>query len=119
MEGAIMILYAVVITIVVGAAFFTGIDVFSALEAAKAAPGRKPGYFNIGYRPEYGTEICRAHLVGAVERVGNVMLYIAEIHPEDAAKAHAWTVREAEPCGGHLLKKGKFYRFAFKEELYG
>lgn len=36
MEGAIMILYAVVITIVVGAAIFTGIDVFLALKAAKS-----------------------------------------------------------------------------------
>lgn len=47
-----------------------------------------------GYRPGYGTELCRAHLVGAAERIGNVMAYIVEIHPEDAAKAHAWTVPE-------------------------
>lgn len=114
-----MILYAVVITIVVGAAIFTGIDVFLALKAAKAALGRKPGYFNIAYKPETDTEFYRAHLVGVVERIGNMMLYIVEIHPEDAAKARAWTVRKAELCGRQLLKKGRFYRYAFKEELYG
>ena len=47
------------------------------------------------------------------------MLYIVETHPEDAAKARAWTVRKAELCGSQLLKKGRFYRYAFKEELYG
>nr|DAG34786.1 MAG TPA: hypothetical protein [Caudoviricetes sp.] len=119
MEGTTMALHAVAIAIVAGAAIFTGVDVFSALKAAKAAPGRKPGHFNIGYRPGYGTGICRAHLVGAAGRIGNAVLYIVEIHPGDAAKAHAWTVRETGPCGGHLLKKGKFYRYAFKEELYG
>lgn len=120
MEGAIMILYAVVMAIVVAAAIFTSIDVFSALKTAKAALGRKPGYFNIVYKPETDTKFYRAHLVGVVERIGNsMMLYIVEIHPEDAAKARAWTVREAELCGRQLLKKGKFYRYAFKEELYG
>lgn len=118
MEEAMMVLYAVAIAIVAGAAIFTGVDVSSALKTAKAAPGRKTGYFNIGYRPGYGTEICRAHLVRAVERVGDAVVYIVEIHPEDAAKAHAWTVQEAEPCGRQLLKKGRFYRYAFKEELY-
>lgn len=118
MEEAIRVLYAVVIVIVAAAAIFTSIDVFLALKTAKAAPGRKPGYFNIGYKPEYGTEFYRAHIVGVVERIGNAMLYIVEIHPEDAAEARAWTVWKAELCGKQLLKKGKFYRYAFKEELY-
>lgn len=117
--GAIAILYAVVITIAVGAAIFTGIDVFLALKAAKAALGSKPGYFNVGYKPEHDRAFYRAHLVGVIERIGNKMLYLVEIHPEDAAKAHAWAVREAELCGRQLLKKGRFYRYAFKEELYG
>lgn len=119
MEGAIMILYAVVITIVAGAAIFKGIDVFLALKAAKAALGSKPGYFNIGYKPEYTTKFYRAHLVGVMERIGNKMLYLVGIHPGDAAKARAWTVRKAELCGRQLLRKGRFYRYAFKEELYG
>lgn len=118
MEEAIRVLYAVVIVIVAAATIFTGIDVFLALKAAKAALGSKPGYFNIVYKPETGTEFYRAHLVGVVERIGNMMLYIVEIHPEDAAKARAWTVQEAGLCGKQLLKKGKFYRYAFKEELY-
>lgn len=113
-----MVLYAVVIVIVVGAAIFTDIDVFSALKAAKAALGSKPGYFNIVYKPETDTEFYRAHLVGVAERIENMMLYIVEIHPEDAAKARAWTVRKAELYGRQLLKKGRFYRYAFKEELY-
>lgn len=113
-----MILYAVVIAIVVAAAIFTGIDVFIALSAGKNARSRKPKYFNIGYRPNYGTEFCRAHLVGKVGRIDNKVLYVVEIHPEDAAKARAWIVPEAELCGRHLLEKGKFYRYAFKEELY-
>lgn len=115
MEEAIMVLYAVVIAIVVCAAIFTGIDVFLALKTAR---GRKPEYFNSGYKPEHGTEFCRAHLVGVIERIGNKMLYLVEIHPEDAAKVRAWTVRKAELCGRQLLKKGRFYRYAFKEELY-
>ena len=118
MEEAIMVLYAVVIAIVVGAAIFTGIDVFLALKTAKAAPGRKPGYFNIGYRPRYSTEFCRAHLVGKVVRRDNKVLYLVEIHPKDAAKAYAWTVWKAELRGGQLLDKGRFYKYAFKEELY-
>ena len=115
MEGAIMVLYAVVIAIVVAAAIFTGIDVFIAL---KTAHGRKSRYFNIGYRPEYSTEFYRAHIVGAVERLENKVLYLVEIHPKDAAKAHAWTVPGAGIRGGQLLEKGRFYIYAFKEELY-
>ena len=111
-----MVLYAVVIVIVAAAAIFTGIDVYLSL---KTAHGGKPGYFNMVYKPETDMEFYRAHLVGVVERIGNMMLYIVEIHPEDAAKARAWTVRKAELCGSQLLKKGRFYRYAFKEELYG
>lgn len=118
MEEAKMVVLAVVIVIVVAAAIFTGIDVFIALSERKNARGRKPKYFNIGYRPEYGTKFYRAHLVGEVDQPDNKVLYVVEIHPEDAAKAHAWTVREAELCGRQLLKKGRFYRYAFKEELY-
>ena len=115
MEEAKMLLYAVVIAIVVGAAIFTGLDVFLALKTAR---GSKSEYFNIGYRPRYSTEFCRAHLVGRVVRRDNKVLYVVEIHPEDAAKAYAWTVRKAELRGGHLLEKGRFYKYAFKEELY-
>ena len=118
MEEAIMVLYAVVIVIVAAAAIFTGIDVFIALSAEKAAHGRKPEYFNSGYKPEHGTEFCRAHLAGKVYRLDNRALYLVEIHPEDAAKAYAWTVPETELCGRQLLKKGRFYRYAFNEELY-
>ena len=118
MEEAIRVLYAVVIVIVAAAAIFTGIDVFLALKAAKAARGRKPGYFNIGYKPEHGTEFCRAHLVGKVYRLDNKALYLVEIHPKDAAKAYAWTVPETELRGVYLLEKGKFYKLAFEEELY-
>ena len=118
MEAAIMVLYAVVISIVVAAAIFTGIDVFIALSERKNARGRKPKYFNIGYKPEYDRKVYRAHLVGKVDRLENKVLYVVEIHPEDAAKARAWTVRKAEICGRQLLKKGRFYRYAFKEELY-
>lgn len=113
-----MALYAVVIAIVVSAAIFTGIDVFLALKTARAAPGRKPRYFNIVYKPEHGTEFCRAHLVGKAGRIDNKVLYVVEIHPEDAAKARAWTVRKAELCGRQLLKKGRFYRYAFKGKSY-
>lgn len=113
-----MVLYAVAIAIVVGAAIFTGIDVFLALKTAKAAPGRKPEYFNSGYKPEHGTEFCRAHLVDKVYRLDNKALYLVEIHPKDAAKARAWTVPEAELRGEYLLEKGKFYKLAFKEEIY-
>ena len=115
MEEAIMVLYAVVIAIVVGAAIFTGIDVFSALKTARS---RKPEYFNIGFKPERGTEFCRARLVGKVRRLGNKALYLVEIHPKDAAKARAWTVPETELRGVYLLEKGKFYKLAFEEELY-
>lgn len=118
MEEAIRVLYAVVMVIAAAAAIFTGIDVFSALKTAKAAPGRKPEYFNSGYKPEHGTEFCRAHLVGKVYRLDNKTLYLVEIHPGDAAKARAWTVPEAELRGVYLLEKGKFYKLAFEEELY-
>lgn len=110
-----MVLLAVVITIVAAAAIFTGIDV---LLAVKNARGRKPEYFNSGYKPEHGTEFCRAHLVGRVYRMDNRALYLIEIHPEDAAKARAWTVPETELRGVYLLEKGKYYKLAFKEELY-
>lgn len=89
-----------------------------ALSAGKTARSRKSGYFNIIYKPEYDTKFYRAHLVGAVERLGGKALYLVEIQPEDAAKAYAWTVQEAELRGGQLLDKGRFYRYAFKEELY-
>ena len=118
MEEAIMVLYAVVIVIVAAAAIFTGIDVFLARTTAKAARCGKPKYFNIGYRPKYGTEFCRAHLVGKVYRLDNRALYLIEIHPEDAAKARAWTVPETELRGVYLMEKGKFYKLAFEEELY-
>lgn len=84
----------------------------------KAARCRKPEYFNSGYKPEHGTEFCRAHLVGKVHRLDNRALYLVEIHPEDAVKAHAWTVPETELRGVYLLGKGKFYKLAFEEELY-
>lgn len=113
-----MVALAVVIAIVLAAAIFTGIDVLLALKTAKAAPGRKPEYFNIWYKPEHGTEFCRAHLVGRVSRLDNKALYLIEIHPEDAAKARAWIVPKTEPLGVYLLRKGKFYKLAFKEELY-
>lgn len=115
MEEAIRVLYAAVIVIVAAAAIYTGIDVYLAL---KAAHGGKPGYFNIGYKPEHSTEFCRAHLVGKVYRMDNRALYLVEIHPEDAAKARAWTVPEMELRGVYLLEKEKFYKLAFKEELY-
>ena len=79
---------------------------------------RKPEYFNIWYKPEHGTEFCRAHLVGKVYRLDNRTLYLIEIHPEDAAKARAWTVPETELRGVYLLEKEKFYKLAFEEELY-
>lgn len=115
MEEAKMVLLEVVIYIGVAAALFTGLDVFLALKTAR---GRKPKYFNIGYKPEYGTEFCRAHLVGKLDKLKHKVRYVVEIHPKDAAKACAWTVPEAELRGGHLLEKGKFYKYAFKEELY-
>lgn len=87
MKETKMVLLAVVIAIVVAAAIFTSLDVFIALSERKNALGRKPGYFNIAHKPETDTKSYRAHLVGVVERIGNVMLYIVEIHPEDAAKA--------------------------------
>ena len=115
MEEAKMLLLEVVIYIGVAAALFTGLDVFLALKTAR---GRKPKYFNIGYKPEHGTEFCRAHLVGKAYRLDNIMLCLVEIHPEDVTKARAWTVPETELRGVYLLEKGKFYKLAFEEELY-
>lgn len=106
-----MVLYAVVIVIAVAVAIFTSLDVFFALKTAR-------GYFNIMYRPKYGTEFCRAHLVGKVDRFDNKALYLIEIHPKDADKAYAWAVPEEKLFEGHLLEEGKFYIVAFKEELY-
>ena len=116
MEETKMVVLAVVIAIVVAAAIFTGIDVFLAL--SETARGRKSKYFNIQYRNVYDNRFGRAHLVGKVGRIDNKVLYVVEIHPEDAAKACAWIVPEAELCGRHLLEKGKFYKLAFEEELY-
>ena len=115
MEEAKMILLEVVIYIGVAAALFTGLDVFLALKTAR---GRKPEYFNSGYKPEHGTEFCRAHLVGRVSRLDDRALYLIEIHPEDAAKARAWIVPKTELLGVYLLKKGKYYKLAFEGELY-
>lgn len=115
MEEIKTVAWAVVVTIVAGAAIFTGIDVFLALKTAR---GRKPEHFNIWYKPEHGTEFCRAHLVGKVHRLDNRALYLVEICPKDAAKAYAWTVPETELRGVYLLEKGKFYKLAFEEELY-
>ena len=112
---AVLAVLAVVVVIVAAAAIFTGIDV---LLAVKNARGRKPEYFNSGYKPEHGTEFCRAHLMGKVHRLDNKALYLVEIHPKDAAKARAWTVPEMELRGVYLLRKGKFYKLAFEEELY-
>lgn len=110
-----MVLLEVVIYIGVAAALFTGLDVYLALKTAR---GRKPEYFNSGYKPEHRTEFCRAHLVGKLYRLDNKRLYLVEIHPEDAAKACAWSVPETELRGVYLLERGKFYKMAFKEELY-
>ena len=118
MEEIKTVVLAVTIAIVAGAAIFTSLDVFIALSERKNARGRKPEYFNSGYKPEHGTEFCRAHIVGRVYRLDNRALYLVEIHPKDAAKVRAWTVPEAELRGVYLLEKGKFYKLAFKEELY-
>lgn len=88
------------------------------LLSLKTARGRTPEYFDIWYKPEHGTEFCRAHLVGKAYRLDNRALYLVEIHPLDAAKAYAWTVPETELRGVYLLEKGKFYKLAFEEELY-
>lgn len=103
------------ITVIVAAAIISPIICLIRLMKTRI---RKPEYFNIWYKPEHGTEFYRAHLVGVLERIGNKMLYLVEIQPEDASKACAWTVPGAELPGGHLLVKGRFYRYAFKEELY-
>lgn len=75
-------------------------------------------YFNIRYKPEHRTGFCRAHLAGKLYRLDNRALYLVEIHPKDAAKAHAWTVPETELRGVYLMEKGKFYKLASEEELY-
>lgn len=110
-----MILLEVIIYIGVATALFTGLDVFLSL---KTAHGRKSKYFNIRYKPSYGTKFYRARLVGKLDKLEHKARYVVEIHPKDAAKVYAWTVPEAELRGGHLLEKGKFYKYAFKEELY-
>lgn len=115
MMGAILMGVVVVIT----AALLTWLLVSLALTIAKAARCRKSRYFSIQYRYKYGTEFCRAHLVGKAGKLNHKVLYVVEIHPKDAAKAHAWIVPEAKLCGRHLLVGGRFYRYAFKEELYG
>lgn len=115
---AIMIRLAVVIAIVVATAIFTSLIVFLAPLIAKAARCGKLKYFNIRYRDVYSNKFCRAHLVGKVDWPNNKVLYVVEIHPKDAAKACAWTVPETKLHEGHLLEKGKFYKLAFKEELY-
>lgn len=80
----------------------------------------KDEYFNIRYKHKYGSKFYRAHLVGKVDRPNNSskVLYLAEIHPEDADQAYAWTVPETKIRGGQLLEKGRFYRYVFEEELY-
>lgn len=103
---------------IVAAAIISPIICLIGLMIAKAARGRRPGYFNIWYKPEHGTEFCRAHLVGKVYRLDNRSLYLIEIHPEDATRVYAWTVPETELRGVYLLEKGKFYKLAFEEELY-
>lgn len=106
------------ITVIVAAAIISPIICLIGLMIAKAARRRKPEYFNIWYKPEHGTEFCRAHLVGKAYRLDNIMLCLVEIHPEDAAKVRAWTVPGAELRGAYLLEKGKYYKLAFEEELY-
>lgn len=86
MEETKMVVLAVVIAIVAAAAIFTGIDVYLALKTAR---GRKSKYFNIQYRNVCDNRFGRAHLVGKVGRIDNKVLYVVEIHPEDAAKARA------------------------------
>jgi hypothetical protein len=103
------------ITVIVAAAIISPIICLIRLMKTRI---RRPEYFNIWYKPEHGTGFCRAHLVGKVYRLDNRALYLIEIHPEDAAKARAWTVPEAELRGVYLLEKGKFYKLAFEEELY-
>lgn len=115
MEETEMIVLAAVIAIGAAAAILMCTDVYPAL---KTALGRKPGYFNIRFKPERGTEFCRARLVGKTYRPDNRVLYVVEIHPKDAAKVYAWTVLKTELRGAYLLEKGKFYKLAFEEELY-
>ena len=103
------------ITVIVVAAIISPIICLICLMKTRI---RKPEYFNIWYKSEHGAEFRRAHLVGKTYRLDNKMLYLIEIHPEDAAKACARTVPETELRGVYLLEKGKFYKLAFEEELY-
>ena len=103
------------ITVIVAAAIVSPIICLIRLMKTRI---RKPEYFNIWYKPEHGTEFCRAHLVGKVYRLDNRALYLIEIHPDDAAEACAWTVPKTELRGVYLLEKEKFYKLAFEEELY-
>lgn len=75
-------------------------------------------YFDIWYRPEHRAGFCRAHLVGEAYRLDDRALYLVEVRPGDAAKAHAWTVPETGLRGAYLLERGRFYKLAFEEELY-
>ena len=115
MEGAMTVLYAAVTAMAAAAAILAGTGAYLSLKTAR---GGEPGHFNIRYRYEYGAEFCRAHLVGRACRLGDGALYLVEIHPGDAAKAYAWTVSETGLRGAFLLERGKFYKLAFKEELY-
>ena len=115
MEEAITVLHAAAMAMAVGAAIFTGIDVFPALGTAR---GRKPKYSDAGYETEYGTKFCRAHFVCKPDKAESKAPYPVEIHPKDAAKARARTVPEEEMRGWRLLEKGRFYKYAFKEELF-
>ena len=103
------------ITVIVAAAIISPIICLIGLLKTRI---RKPEYFNIWYKPEHGTEFCRAHLVGKVYRLDNRAQYLVEIHPGDAAedKASAWIVLETMLYEGHLLEKGRFYKMAFKQE---
>ena len=103
------------ITVIVVAAIISPIICLICLMKTRI---RKPEYFNIWYKPEHGTEFCRAHLVGKAGKLEHKALYLIEIHPKDADKAYAWAVPEEKLFGGHLLEEGKSYIVAFKEELY-
>lgn len=118
MEETKMVVLAVAIAIVAAAAIFTSLDVFIALKAAKAAIGSKPGYFNTVYKLETDTKFYRAHLVGVVERIGNMMLYIVEIHPRGCSQGACVDCSESRAMRKAVTEERKFYRYAFKEELY-
>lgn len=115
-----MIMIAGALAAVVAVLVIPPIVCFIASSIEKAVRRSKPECFDIRYKPEYGGEFYRARLVGKVDKPKNEALYLVEIHPGDAAedKASAWIVLETELREGHLLEKGKFYKLAFKEELY-